>query len=62
MSSDPSITALVYGDSSAADEALRDLAIEMTGRGLRLAGLVQLKPGAAGALSLRHGSGGDRQR
>jgi hypothetical protein len=42
MPSDPSITALVYSDSSAADEALRDVAIEMTGRGLRLAGLVQL--------------------
>lgn len=42
MSHDPTIAALVYTDSSAADEALRDLAIELTGRGVRLAGLVQL--------------------
>ncbi len=52
MPTDPTITAFVYSDSSAADEALRQLAIELTERGLRLAGLVQLnqaRPGARAA-------------
>ncbi len=48
MPTDPTITAFVYSDSSAADEALRQLAIGLTERGLRLAGLVQLNQARPG--------------
>jgi nucleoside-triphosphatase THEP1 len=37
----PPITALVYTDSDAADQALRQLALDLMERGCRLAGLVQ---------------------
>ena len=48
MPSQPTITALVYTDSAAADAALRDLALDLMGRGLRLAGLVQLNQARPG--------------
>jgi nucleoside-triphosphatase THEP1 len=44
MTVPPRIAALIYTDSVAADRSLRDLALDLMERGLRLAGLVQHNP------------------